>query len=78
MDHLLLLDELLVEDNDLEVIDFIQNGLPRQIYTRMSYFDILDDVAFRKRFRLSRPATLRLLELIEHRLEFPYDWYNDH
>lgn len=58
---------------DVEVLDFIFNGLPRQLYTRHNHFDTLDDAAFRRRFRLSRACVLDLLISIERELEFPSD-----
>jgi hypothetical protein len=44
----------IVEDDDLEVLDFIENGLPRQIYVRQHYFEDLDEGTFRRRFRLTK------------------------
>ncbi|XP_063913017.1 putative nuclease HARBI1 [Zophobas morio] len=61
---------------DVEVLDFIFNGLPRQLYTRHNHFDTLDDAAFRRRFRLSRACVLDLLISIERELEFPSDMNN--
>jgi hypothetical protein len=39
-------------DDDLDVLEFLENGIPRQIYERNNYFDTLDEVAFRRRFML--------------------------
>ncbi|KAJ8948137.1 hypothetical protein NQ317_011011 [Molorchus minor] len=46
------------DEDDVQIYEFIQFGLPRQVYERNNYFNVLDDVAFRKRFRLSRTAFL--------------------
>jgi hypothetical protein len=40
------------EDDDLDVLEFLENGIPRQIYERNNYFDTLDEMAFRRRFML--------------------------
>jgi hypothetical protein len=40
------------EDDDLDVLEFLENGIPRQIYERNNHFDTLDEVAFRRRFML--------------------------
>lgn len=65
----------LVED-DVEVVEIIEFGLPRQIYTRANYFDTFDDVSFRRRFRLTKECVHNLLILIEHRLEYQHDLNN--
>jgi hypothetical protein len=65
--------DILEEDDDLDVLEFLENGIPRQIYERNNYFDTLDEVAFRRRFRLSRPIVLHLLIQIEYELEYPLD-----
>lgn len=63
-----------LDDDDIEVLDLIEYGIPRQIYERNNYFHMLDEAGFYKRFRLSRPCVLNtVLPLIEHRLEYPYD-----
>lgn len=61
------------EIEDLAILDFIQHGIPRQMYIRQNYFDTMDEANFRRRFRLCRQSVLIILELIEKRLEFPYD-----
>lgn len=62
----------LLED-DIEVIELIEQGVPRQIYNRFNYFESMDDASFFKRFRLSRHTVLHLLEQIEMQLEHPID-----
>jgi hypothetical protein len=39
-------------DDDLDVLEFLENGISRQIYERNNNFDTLDEVAFRRRFML--------------------------
>lgn len=65
-------DELFVED-DIDVLDIIDFGFPRQIYNRSNYFETMDDMSFYRRFRLTKPVVFRLLEEIEDALEFPED-----
>ena len=43
----------IADDDDLEVLDLVEYGVPRQIYLRQNYFDELNAVTFRKRFRLT-------------------------
>ncbi len=62
--------------DDLFVLDFLENRIPRQIYERSHYFDTLDEVAFRRRFRLSRESVLYILDIIQEHLEYPYDVNN--
>lgn len=45
---------------------------PRLVRRRKNHFE-MDDVEFRKRYRLSKQVTLSVLEQIEDRLEFPTD-----
>ncbi|XP_063917859.1 putative nuclease HARBI1 [Zophobas morio] len=70
------LPDILEEDDDLDVLEFVVHGIPRQIYERKNYFDAFDEVAFRRRFRLSRASVLCLLEEIERELEYPHDMNN--
>jgi hypothetical protein len=63
----------IVEDDDLEVLDFIENGLPRQIYARQHYFENLDEGTFRRRFRLTKNCVYQLLTMIEDQLEYTTD-----
>ncbi|KAJ8967001.1 hypothetical protein NQ317_002758 [Molorchus minor] len=64
------------DEDDVQIYEFIQFGLPRQVYERNNYFNVLDDVAFRKRFRLSKDCVLDVLRLIDNHLEYPYDSNN--
>ncbi|RZC37125.1 hypothetical protein BDFB_009695, partial [Asbolus verrucosus] len=57
-------------DDDIEVTELIEMGVPRQIYIRHNYFDDLDELKFFQRFRLTRPRVLDLLVKIEDQLEF--------
>lgn len=65
-------DEMFLED-DQEILDIIDFGFPRRIYIRPNYFDLLDDLSFIRRFRLTKQTTLHVLELIEEKLEFNND-----
>jgi hypothetical protein len=60
----------IVEDDDLEVLDFIENG---QIYVRQHYFEDLDEGTFRRRFRLTKNCVYQLLTMIEDQLEYTTD-----
>jgi hypothetical protein len=57
----------------LDVINFIEFGIPRTLYVRSHYFLTMDEVKFRKRFRLTKDTVMNILGQIEHNLEFPYD-----
>ncbi|KAJ8914128.1 hypothetical protein NQ315_016205 [Exocentrus adspersus] len=61
------------EVQDVEEVELIEFGLPRQVYIRIDYFDVLDEASFRRRFRLSRECVHHLLAQIEHMLEFPHN-----
>jgi hypothetical protein len=60
----------IVEDDDLEVLDFIENG---QIYVRQHYFEDLDEGTFRRRSRLTKKCVYQLLTMIEDQLEYTTD-----
>lgn len=67
------MDEILVEDifeDDIEANDFIDFGFPRRLNPRPDYFHDTDELSFFRRFRLTKPTTLHLLELIEGELEY--------
>lgn len=66
-------DLLDVINNDDVVLEFIYYGLPRQIYERSDYINSLDEVGFKRRFRLSKEAVLFVLNIIEIDLEYPMD-----
>jgi hypothetical protein len=57
----------------LDVINFIEFGILRTLYVRSHYFLTMDEVKFRKRFRLTKDTVMNILDQIEHNLEFPYD-----
>ncbi|KAK3920195.1 Putative nuclease [Frankliniella fusca] len=59
---------LTLDDSDSE--DDAPARRPRLIKERMLHFDDLDDVAFMKRFRLSKEGALYVLEKIAIKLEF--------
>ena len=62
-------------EDDLEVLELIEVGIPRQIYLRADHFHDLPDLQFFQRFRLTKETVLYLLAQIEHHLEFPNDRY---
>ncbi|KAJ3662284.1 hypothetical protein Zmor_006639 [Zophobas morio] len=64
------------ELEDLAVLNFLNRGIPRTVYQRQNFFDVMDDISFRKRFRLSRQSVLQILMMIDEELEFPYDINN--
>lgn len=70
------MDDFVLEDifeDDLDVLEVIDIGVPRNIYMRSDKFNNMDELSFYKRFRLTKQTTLYVLSLIEHRIEFPYD-----
>ncbi|KAB0799103.1 hypothetical protein PPYR_06983 [Photinus pyralis] len=66
-------DEIVLDD-DLDIMDIIEYGFPRIIYQRPNYIESMDDMNFFRRFRLTKQATISLLELIEDQLEFDNDF----
>ncbi|KAI4455231.1 hypothetical protein MML48_9g00013038 [Holotrichia oblita] len=68
-------DEDIFED-DMDILEIIDFGFPRTIYTRNNYFQLLDDYTFFRRFRLYKETVYHLLTLIEHELEYPNDVNN--
>ncbi|KAK4872749.1 hypothetical protein RN001_014778 [Aquatica leii] len=68
-------DEMILED-DLDVLDIIEFGFPRHLYIRPNYIEEMDDLSFYRRFRLTKPTTISLLEMIEVQLEFDNDCNN--
>lgn len=64
--------------DELDAINLIVNGLPRQIYQRTEYFHSFDENNFLLRFRLSKRTAINLLEQIEPQLEYPYNLYVFH
>jgi hypothetical protein len=57
----------------LDVINFIEFDIPRTLYEGSHFFLTLDEVKFRKRFRLTKDTVMHILGQIDHNLEFPYD-----
>jgi hypothetical protein len=60
-------------DDDVEILELIDFGIPRRVYDRQEYFYSMDQSSFFKRFRLTKNTVLHLLPLIEDQLEFPDD-----
>lgn len=65
-------DELFLEDDD-DILDIINFGFPRRNLERTNYFDDMDNMSFFRRFRLTKPTVLNLLQHIEEELEFNND-----
>ncbi|KAK5639733.1 hypothetical protein RI129_010544 [Pyrocoelia pectoralis] len=68
-------DEMILED-DVDILDIIEFGFPRRLYIRPNYIEEMDDLSFYRRFRLTKPTTISLLEIIEVQLEFDNDCNN--
>lgn len=65
-------DEEMDEEREyLEVLDYLELGVPRQINQRSNFFETMDASTFRKRFRLSKDTVLNILADIENEIEFP-------
>lgn len=60
-------------DNDLEIFEILDHGIPRQVFQRPDLFHIHDDRAFFNRFRLTKETVIQLLPSLEPHLERPYD-----
>lgn len=60
-------------DNE-DVIRYI-NRRPKKLKLRMNYFDNLDDIEFKMRFRLNKNSVLLVLNIIEEELTFPTNRY---
>ncbi|KAB0804908.1 hypothetical protein PPYR_01878 [Photinus pyralis] len=65
-------DEIILDD-DHDFLEIIEFGFPRKFYQRPNFFEEMDDLNFLKRFRLTKQATMSVLELIENQLEFEND-----
>ncbi|KAJ8914311.1 hypothetical protein NQ315_011298, partial [Exocentrus adspersus] len=68
-------DEIIVED-DIDIIDIIDFGFPRRFFNRPNYIEEMDDMSFFRRFRLTKPTVIAVLELLEDQLEFDNDLNN--
>lgn len=44
---------------------------PRVFQVRRNYYEEYNEESFKTRFRLPKPSTLNVLQLIENKLEFP-------
>lgn len=62
----------LIED-DLELIELIEVGLPKIIYNRSNYFEEMDPMGFFRRFRLTKETVLHIMTQIEDQLEYPHN-----
>lgn len=65
-------DQIFLED-DNDILDIIDMGFPRRIFERSNYFEDMDDMSFFRRFRLTKPSSMDILERIEHQLEYNND-----
>lgn len=68
-------DPLNIIEDDLDIIEIINVGFPRQIYERVDNFHNFKEMEFFKRFRLQKETVLHVLHEIDNRLEYPYDRY---
>lgn len=55
--------------------DIIRHRRPRRFKLRMNYFDDLDDIEFKMRFRLDKNSVLLVLNNIEEELTFRSNRY---
>lgn len=55
-------------DDNLDLFDIFENGIPRRKYERASYIEDMDNLTFFKRFRLLKETVLSILPLIEDEL----------
>jgi len=60
------------EDDEDDILIFSIRR-PRWIRVRAEEFDSLDDHDFITRYRLTKPTVLKILEQIEHHLEYEID-----
>lgn len=57
-------------DDDLDVLEIIYYGFPREIYIRKNYFEDLSPLDFFKNFRLYKDTVLQINNLIGHNLQY--------
>lgn len=70
----ILEDNIILEDDDeLDELNLIFFGVPRQVYQRADYFHTFDEHTFFRRFRVTKSTALLILNLIEAEIEYPYD-----
>lgn len=60
-------------DDDLDIMEIVEFGFPRQIHIRFNSYEEMCDLAFFRRFRLYKTTTRYLLALIQNRLEYSND-----
>lgn len=60
-------------NDDLDILDIIENGIPRRVYERANYFNNFDHMTFFQRFRLTKETVLHVLDQIQHLLDFEVD-----
>ncbi|CAG9773144.1 unnamed protein product [Ceutorhynchus assimilis] len=63
-------------DDDLEILEIIQNGIPRRVIQRKNHFNEMSPYTFFRKFRLYKDTALRVLEQIEPELEYPNNMNN--
>lgn len=64
------MEDEIIFDDDYDVMDIINDGFPRARPRRQNYFDLIDDLGFFRRFRLTKPTAEALLGEIQHTMEF--------
>lgn len=66
------LDNDMFED-DLEMLELVDVGFPRQIMIRNDHFNNMSELDFFRRFRLTKKTTVQVLEKIEQHLEYAHN-----
>lgn len=59
------IEDIIMLEDDNDILDIIDFGFPRRVFRRINYFEEIDDMAFYRRFRLTKHTALYVLELIE-------------
>ncbi|KAJ8927985.1 hypothetical protein NQ314_008158 [Rhamnusium bicolor] len=59
--------------DDIDEVELIEFGIPRNILVRQDHCNSLPDYKFFKKFRLRKETVMFLLPFLEDRLEFPSD-----
>lgn len=62
--------DILNSFDDEDIIEII-NRRPKVFKVRQNYFEELDDIEFKMRFRLEKQTVMSLCNEIEHLLKFP-------
>ncbi|KAF5303565.1 hypothetical protein FQR65_LT08166 [Abscondita terminalis] len=60
-------------EDDLDVLEIIEFGFPRQIYLRNNPHEDLNELTFFRRIRIFKRAAQHILTLIQHELEYPHN-----